>query len=770
MQTPFDATHGGSPKKFDAPDDHFRDRARRQGVMKRYAALLLSLAACSGGANFAPTGDPIDGVTVACRSPDADGDGLPDCEEAELGTSPRTDDTDGDGLTDFEEVVDRNFDPASNNFRFNPRIADLPRLSFEISALPDIRIHYTTSEGTTTTRGVERTNESARTVSSSQTREQSHAIEETLTTEATLSLTPSFGVSGSISESMSQSMSWTDEQTRENRRALTESNSYAREEGIERTGGALRVTLGIVNRGYQSVRIDDLVIAALRADPRQPGRFTPITNLDFESNNGFPTIEIGPNGTSSDQLIFGAELDLDTALALLESSRNLILEPAVWAASDIEGRSFNAPLETIGAKCARVSVDFGPGPNGRGRPVEEHFVSAVTDFERRSISARDALDDIVRVPFEIRGGALVAVRDVSATDAGRWIVALTTGDGVSTERTVFDPEVSAADLDTLQLRPGSVLELVYVEDNDGDGLLAREEFLAGASDTSVDTDGDGLNDFEEARVGWDVPVILDLKDRVYSSPATADIDIDGLDDAQERMLGTDPNHEDTDRDGVRDDLDDDPTDVRPATYLPMDGDATAAIGEDFVNEGATPATDRHGVSGGALRFDGSSRLIGDVFDRHYRGGAAWSLWIRPENLTPGVQQGLLDHDPSFDTWNALWVSPEGVGGTGTSYGQFIGLVEDTNNVTSGWHHIVGVLVDRSEGFYEADTFEIYYDGVLVDAIADDSEHNVAVGEWIIGGGVGRRVDVDLYEGLIDDVRFYARSITPREVRALYAAN
>jgi len=35
---------------------------------------------------------------------DADGDGLDDCAEAELGTDPERDDTDGDGFADAEEV------------------------------------------------------------------------------------------------------------------------------------------------------------------------------------------------------------------------------------------------------------------------------------------------------------------------------------------------------------------------------------------------------------------------------------------------------------------------------------------------------------------------------------------------------------------------------------------------------------------------------------------------------------------------------------------
>lgn len=38
-------------------------------------------------------------------TPDTDGDGLTDAEEAELGTSRTTPDTDGDGLNDGDEVA-----------------------------------------------------------------------------------------------------------------------------------------------------------------------------------------------------------------------------------------------------------------------------------------------------------------------------------------------------------------------------------------------------------------------------------------------------------------------------------------------------------------------------------------------------------------------------------------------------------------------------------------------------------------------------------------
>jgi hypothetical protein len=82
--------------------------------------------------------------------------------------------------------------------------------------------------------------------------------------------------------------------------------------------------------------------------------------------------------------------------------------------------------------------------------------------------------------------------------------------------------------------------------------------------SNVDSDGDGLSDFEE-RLGWeisvdetgrtntvDAPYILPNVYRVTSDPDVADTDGDGLDDYAERQVGSDPERSDTDRDGLGD--------------------------------------------------------------------------------------------------------------------------------------------------------------------------------------------------------------------------
>ncbi|MEO1268600.1 MAG: LamG domain-containing protein, partial [Myxococcota bacterium] len=156
-----------------------------------------------------------------------------------------------------------------------------------------------------------------------------------------------------------------------------------------------------------------------------------------------------------------------------------------------------------------------------------------------------------------------------------------------------------------------------------------------------------------------------------------------------------------------------------------------------------------------------------LFPEYNDRGASFSLWFRPDNLTPEVKQGILNHDVGT-SWVALWVEPEGIGGSASNFGDhFIGLAEETGNVTGGWHHIVGVLADTADNFTDADTFLLYYDGQLRSAtLTQDSAPTVEPGPWTIGSGVTRLTYLP-FVGDLDDIRFYNRALSPEEVRILF---
>ncbi|MBD3641851.1 MAG: hypothetical protein HUJ18_12735 [Marinobacter sp.] len=126
----------------------------------------------------------------------------------------------------------------------------------------------------------------------------------------------------------------------------------------------------------------------------------------------------------------------------------------------------------------------------------------------------------------------------------------------------------AADFDLITVESGNNLSLAFLQDLDGDGLFARNEFLYGSTDSardqfdnntfgpdflnqaqscasasacdgladSVDSDQDGLSDFAEVFVGWKVAIDGGALRQTYSSPRFADTDGDGLADFLEQDL------------------------------------------------------------------------------------------------------------------------------------------------------------------------------------------------------------------------------------------
>lgn len=112
----------------------------------------------------------------------------------------------------------------------------------------------------------------------------------------------------------------------------------------------------------------------------------------------------------------------------------------------------------------------------------------------------------------------------------------------------------------------------YSIDTDGDGLPDVIELRVGSDPNKTDTDGDGLTDLEEVQASTDPTNpdtdgngILDPDDDIDGDGVTnkqevldgtqafkADTDDDGLDDGQEKTHGTDPLNPDTDGDGLTD--------------------------------------------------------------------------------------------------------------------------------------------------------------------------------------------------------------------------
>ena len=112
-------------------------------------------------------------------------------------------------------------------------------------------------------------------------------------------------------------------------------------------------------------------------------------------------------------------------------------------------------------------------------------------------------------------------------------------------------------------------------DSDGDGLYDYEEESLGTNPNLADTDGDGLNDGEERGQGTD--------------PRVEDSDFDGVSDGDEvNTHGTDPLDDDSDDDGLRDGEEIHNPDYRGLDPLSADTDGDGVSDGDEIEDGTDP--------------------------------------------------------------------------------------------------------------------------------------------------------------------------------------
>ncbi|MCP4498418.1 MAG: hypothetical protein GY822_00425 [Deltaproteobacteria bacterium] len=114
------------------------------------------------------------------------------------------------------------------------------------------------------------------------------------------------------------------------------------------------------------------------------------------------------------------------------------------------------------------------------------------------------------------------------------------------EPDVSEPDVSEPDVSEPDVSEPDVTESV---DTDGDGLTDDEEAARGTDPEKEDTDGDGVNDGDEEACGTSP---LDPYFTCEADPERPDSDGDGICDEDEALRGTNPENADTDGDGVSD--------------------------------------------------------------------------------------------------------------------------------------------------------------------------------------------------------------------------
>ena len=486
-----------------------------------------------------------------------------------LHTSPTLDDTDGDGRTDYEE-----YDQAGRHMR----VAELPRLAVEMIDEVDLRldVQYAEEAGTTRQYGGELTVTDAQASRYST----SASVNWSITTGIQASVgfsgwKPEGSLTASVESTLAVGASVGFES--ESSRAVAKSHSEYTTDSRTRTetaaSGSMSGGIRLINTGPVTYTLRDLGLTARYWLPGDAGTGEFRTLATLVPSLGAGGITLAPGAATPVLQVQAADLNASRVKQVLARPNSLCLESAFYELENAAGLNFDFLEETTRWRTARVQIDFGDGRSEEYRVATN--VGRLPDGDLSGVTLGEVLREILAIPFTtgLHDGRqiLQSVRDV-ATDPdpakGFWMVGLTAP---------VEPPAGTA-FEELTLRGGDQVLLMFVRDDDADGLFAAEEQHYRTDDlTSNDSDGDGLTDAFEVRSGWDVGFPSPGSYHVFPNPAQADSDGDGLTDLAEHHGGeasTDPQRPDTDGDGLPDGTD--PHPLTPAKVLHVKADAGGA--------------------------------------------------------------------------------------------------------------------------------------------------------------------------------------------------
>jgi hypothetical protein len=467
-----------------------------------------------------------------------------------VGTSPSLADTDGDGKTDFEE-----FDDISRS----PLIAEIPELAVSFAGEVDVRLNvqFQESAGQESSYGTTMT--------------QSETVSTSRTDSDTFSQKLSAGID-SDGLSIGGELGW--EQTT----SFTESSSQTAQEEHSRylsdsrtntettASGSISLGMRFTNPGVSTYELDGLSLTVLqwsRAQGAGADDFRTVATMTPQVQG----ITLAPEESSAVIQVSAESVDAGLIKEFLRDPTTLYYETVSFELLSESGINYEFLTENAFAQTAFIAIDFGEGEIERYRVATNVDRDEFGDY--LGVTLRQVMEEIIDVPYSVTPSdsdpavlVLDSVRNANSEAATTGPLPMATW---LTGSSSVDVDFSTTSFEDVVVRAGDDLRLVYVKDEDQDGLYNLTEKLFGSSDQSAQSDGtvaeegDGLDDRFEAEEGWEVGPILASDGsvmqpayRVYSDPTESDADGDGLTDDEELAAGTDPNNADTDGDGLND--------------------------------------------------------------------------------------------------------------------------------------------------------------------------------------------------------------------------
>ncbi|SDR00559.1 gliding motility-associated C-terminal domain-containing protein [Flagellimonas zhangzhouensis] len=242
----------------------------------------------------------------------------------------------------------------------------------------------------------------------------------------------------------------------------------------------------------------------------------------------------------------------------------------------------------------------------------------------------------------------------------------TDGDGVEDGQEVADTSDPLDPCDPVQVAGYTGYDATNAiwaaTDCDGDTVLNGDEAAAGTNPYHVDTDGDGVNDDQEASLAEAQDPCLPAQSTGYAGYdatnaiwAAADCDGDTVLNGDEATAGTDPYHVDTDGDGVNDDQEaslveaQDPClPAQSAGYSGYDATNTIWMAADCDGDGVTNGEEfTNGTDPYAVSTDADGDGIDD--DNEINNGTDEN-----DPCSPAQSAGYMGYDAS----NAIWLAAD----------------------------------------------------------------------------------------------------------------
>lgn len=286
-----------------------------------------------------------------------------------------------------------------------------------------------------------------------------------VTVTLTSGITNTVGQSTTVEQTRSAeiAVTFSAEQSRGYRRAVTFAEAYSQTHEIQASGATLEVMAFLRNRSNLAFQISNLFISS--SVVTGDGSELPLGNLEISSTlSNFQAFSMAPGQEIGPVAFFKNDLTLEQAIVSLQDVRAIRLRIGAYELRDHNARPYAFDVPNIRARTASVNVDY-----AGLHPPEWYMVATNLDPARPGVSVYRAVAEILRIPFECSpDGGRVSVRGIGVGDpdagapAGRWCIFHRHRSEGEDQTVPYCSDVPSFDCNAIELRAGDLVRLSWI--------------------------------------------------------------------------------------------------------------------------------------------------------------------------------------------------------------------------------------------------------------------------------------------------------------------